>query len=87
MSRLIPCRDMSADQVIQCSYDAMAIIALCENTAWDLSERGENAQLAGNISTALKLAGELLDAVHDTLEIHEGVISAAKSTALAPSIG
>lgn len=78
MSRFIPCRDMSADQIIQCSYDAMAIIALCENTACDLSERGENAQLAGSISTALKLVAELLAPVHDTLEIHEGIIKEAR---------
>ncbi len=82
MSRLLPHRAMTADDVIQCSYDALAIIDLCENAAWDLSERGENARLAGSISTALKLATELLSTVHDTLEIHEGADAFAKRCAL-----
>jgi hypothetical protein len=78
---------MTADQIIQCSYEAMAIIALCENTAWDLSERGENAELAEGISKALKLAMELLGPVHDALEVHEGLSGAEKSTGSEEPIG
>lgn len=74
MSRFIHSRDMSSTDLLKCSDDALAIISLCENTAWDLAERGENAQLAGNISDALKLATELLGVVHDALETHEGLI-------------
>ncbi len=74
----IPHRDMSADQVIQCSYAAMAIINLCDAAAFDLSENGENAQLAGSVSRGLKLAAELLGVIHETLESHEGLPSEAK---------
>lgn len=74
MSRFVPHGDMSADEIVQCSYDAMAIVALCEITTWDISEREPNTgTLAGNVSTALKLALELMGAVHDTLEVYERV--------------
>lgn len=77
MSRFIPCRDMSADQVIQCSYDAMAIVTLCETIAHDRA--GElSATLAGDIATALGIAGELIVVMHDTLEINETLIEAAR---------
>ncbi len=72
MARIVPHGDMSAAEITQCSYDAMAIVALCENTAWDLAERGPNGTLSGNISIALKLALELMAPVHDALESHEG---------------
>lgn len=73
MTRIINHQDMSAAQVMQCSYDAMAIVALCENTAWNLSERGENRELASAISTALKVVAMLLEPVHEALEQHEGL--------------
>lgn len=77
MSRFIPCRDMSADQIIQCGYDAMAIVALCEVVAREGS--GElGGTLSGDIASALKLAGELIAVVHDTVEIHEGLIKEAR---------
>lgn len=69
MSRLADHRDMTADEVVDCSYDALALIALCEAVSRDLSEIGSgNAILSGAISRALALAGELLEPVHDTLE-------------------
>jgi hypothetical protein len=73
MSRIVPHGDMSASEIVQCSYDAMAIVALCENTAWDIAERGPNGTLVGNMNIALKLALELMGAVHDALENHEGL--------------
>lgn len=77
MSRLIPCHDMSRDQVMQCCYDARAIVALCEIVA-----REGSGELGGALSTdiaiALKLAGELIAVLHAVVEIHEG---AAASTA------
>lgn len=73
MSRIIPHSDMTADEITQCSYDAMAIVALCENAAFDLSGRGPNGTISGNVSIALKLALELMGEVHDALESHEGV--------------
>ena len=73
MSRLAPQRDMSADEVIRCSYDAMALVALCEHVADGLSELGVcRPDLLGAIGTALNLASELMSVVHDCLEMHEG---------------
>jgi hypothetical protein len=72
MSRLVSHRDMTGAEIIQCSAAAMAIVGLCENAAWDIAERGPNGTLSGSISAALKLALELMGAVHDALEAHEG---------------
>ncbi len=75
MSRIVPHSDMTAAEIIQCSYDAMAIVRLCENTAWDLTNRGHNSEHTDAISAALKLALELMGPVHDALEQHEGQAS------------
>ncbi len=73
MSRIVPHGDMTAAEIIQCSYDAMAIVALCESATWNIMEKGENGTLTGNVSAALKLALELMGEVHDALESHEGI--------------
>ena len=75
MSRFIPCRDMSADQIIQCGYDAMVIVALCAVVA---REGDHSAPICGDIAIALDLAGELIAKLHDTVEIHEGLIREAR---------
>lgn len=75
MSRLVPHGDMTAAEIIQYSYDAMAIVRLCEKTAWDLINRGHNSEHTDAISAALKLALELMAPVHDALERSEGQVS------------
>lgn len=75
MSRFVPCRDMSADQIVQCGYDAMAIVALCSIAA---REGTLSATVTGDIAIALDLAGELIAKLHDTVEIHEGLIKEAR---------
>lgn len=75
MSRIVPHGDMSADEIIQCSYDAMAIIELCRAAADNESEAdGKERRVIGAIGTVLRLAGELLGPVHDALESHEGAL-------------
>ena len=71
MSRFIPHTDMSADELIQCSYQARAIISLCESAAWSTQNGGAADVLADSIGSALRLTLELLEPVHDALEIHE----------------
>lgn len=78
MSRFIPHTDMSADELIQCSYQARAIITLCENAAWAIENGGAVHQLADSIGSGLRLAIELLEPVHDALESHEGLKGGAK---------
>lgn len=73
MSRLIPHGDMSADQIIQCSYDAMAVLRLCEGAAWAMENGDDRSSLADAIGAGLRVAQELLSVVHDALESHEGV--------------
>lgn len=75
--RFIHYRAMSTDQIVQCGYDAMAIVALCAVAARNLSEVGPNGTLAGDIAIALDLSGEFIARLHDTVEMHEGVLSAA----------
>lgn len=69
MTRLAHYRAMTTDEIVQCGYDAMAIVSLCENAAQDLAVRGENGNLAGDIGIALKLALKLISALHDTIEM------------------
>jgi len=72
MTRLIHHREMTASEIIQTSYDAMAIVSLCKFVANDLSERsGSHATLLGEIGTALKLAESLMEVVHGIIEMHE----------------
>ena len=77
--RFIHYRAMSTDQIVQCGYDAMAIVALCAVAARNLSEVGPNNTLAGDIAIALDLSGELIARLHDTVEMHEGVLGDALS--------
>mgnify|MGYP001171460950 CR=1 FL=1 len=76
MSRLIPHRDMTADDVLQCCVQARALINMCERAVWadiinGTIEEGKTAEVhkaADDIQCALSLAAELLDPVQDTLE-------------------
>lgn len=71
MSRFIPHTEMSADELIQCSYQARAIISLCESAAWAIQNGGAVDLLADSIGSALRLTLDLLEPVHDALERHE----------------
>jgi hypothetical protein len=79
MSRFVHQRDMSADEMIQCSYQARAILHLIDIAAWSIENNiGAVDVLAGSIGTASRLALELLEPVHDALESHEGLKGGAK---------
>jgi hypothetical protein len=81
MSRFIPHSDMSGYEIVRCSYDAMALVSLCASVAGDLSENDPHfAELTDGIKRCLSLATELMGLAHDTLEGHEGLTDAAKST-------
>lgn len=71
MSRLIPHSEMSADQLIQYSYQAQAIISLCSRVADDLSPSRPETAAGGDISLALTVALELVGVLHDALEGHK----------------
>lgn len=73
MSRFIPDGDMTADQLLKCSYQAQAIISLCSRVADNLSSSRSEAVTGGNIASALDLALELVGVMHDALETHEGL--------------
>lgn len=73
MSRFIPHSEMSADQLIQCSYQAQAIMSLCIRVADDLSPAKQETAAGSHIADALTAALELVGVVHDALESHEGL--------------
>ncbi|WP_186397676.1 hypothetical protein [Stappia sp. TSB10GB4] len=75
--RLIEHREMSADQLIQCGYDAMAIVSLCATVSRNLSDLDPGGALAGNVAIALDLAGELIAKLHDAVETHEELLDKA----------
>ncbi|GAA4121609.1 hypothetical protein ACFFTN_21095 [Aminobacter aganoensis] len=72
MNRFVPQEDMTADQVMQCSYEAAAIIRLCENAAWAIQTGGDAAGLSDAIGAGLRTAHELVGVMHDALSRHEG---------------
>lgn len=72
MSRFIPQEDMTADQVMQCSYEAAAIIRLCESAAWAIQNGGDSTELFDAIGAGLRTAHELVGVMHDALARHEG---------------
>ncbi|MFU0504035.1 hypothetical protein [Pseudaminobacter sp. NGMCC 1.201702] len=78
MSRFIPQTDMSADQLMDCSYQAQALIHLCQFVAERISSGDEAARLGGEIEQALALAGEFAGIMHDALERQEGLKGGAK---------
>lgn len=79
MSRFIPHSEMTAAELINCSYEAMAIIAVCRAAADGIgSNLGEATNIASSIDTALGIVTELLGPVHDALELHEGVKEAVE---------
>lgn len=72
MSLLTNCREMTTDDIIECSYAAMAIVDLCAFVLDELEDRPR----PNGLPCALRLASELMAAVHNTVEMHEGVLSA-----------
>lgn len=72
MTRLIPHGDMTANEILDCSYEAQAIIETCALGLENLDE-GNASRMAGNLALALKSALTLLEPVHDALESHEGM--------------
>jgi hypothetical protein len=78
MSRFIPQTDMSADQLMDCSYQAQALIHLCQFVAERISSGDEASRLGGEIEQALALVGEFAGIMHDALERHEGLKGGAK---------
>lgn len=77
MSRLIPPGDMTADQIIDTSYDLMALLTVAEAVARVIHD-GPESPMAGALARILALASELYAPLHDTLEGHEGLKGGAK---------
>ncbi|WP_395449405.1 hypothetical protein ACHMW7_05905 [Aminobacter sp. UC22_36] len=73
MTRLIPQSDMSADDLMKCSYQAQSILSLCIRVADDASLGKAAPAPSADISQALTVALELVGAMHDALESHEGL--------------
>lgn len=73
MSRFLPHSDMSADQLMQCSYEASAIIRLCESAAWTIQNGGDSTELSDAIGAGLRAAQELIGVMHDALARSEGL--------------
>jgi len=74
MSKFAHFRDFSRDEIVETSYQVIALLRLCEATAWVLNENGPpvHQQRASAMHEALKLALELQGLVHDTIEMQEG---------------
>ncbi|MHA6645057.1 hypothetical protein [Mesorhizobium sp. A623] len=64
---------MGAAKLMDCSYQAQAIIHLCQFVANRISDDDQAVRLGAEIDLALAVAGEFLGIVHDALETHEGL--------------
>lgn len=71
MSRFIPHGDMTAEQILDNSYDLLAVLLVGEAAAKHLHDNHEPA-LADSLSRLFALAVELHGPLHDALESHEG---------------
>lgn len=78
MSRFIPHGDMSAAEIEDCSYQAQAIIHLCQFVAERISSGDEADRLGAEIGLALAVAGQCVGVMHDALEGHEGLNGGGK---------
>lgn len=76
MSRFVPHSDMSTDQVMECSYQAAAIIRLCESATWAIQNGEDSTSLSDAIGAGLRLAQELNGVMHNALAAtHEDLMS------------
>lgn len=71
MSRFIPHTDMSTDQIEATSYQAAAIIRLCESAAWAIQNGGNAVDLSDAIGAGLRAAYDMIGVMHDALASHE----------------
>jgi hypothetical protein len=70
MSRFAPQADMTADEIIECSYDLLAILHVAEIAAMHLHDQHSEVT-ADSLARVLSLAVELHAPMHDALEAHE----------------
>jgi hypothetical protein len=74
MSILIPHTEMNAEQVVECSYHAQAIIVVCRAAADGMQfNTGEATTIASAIDTAFGVALELIGPIDDALERRQGM--------------
>jgi hypothetical protein len=73
MSRFVPQGDMSAEDIMDCSYQALAICRLCEAAAWSIQNGEDATDLSDAIASGMRLARDLIAVMHDALETHEGL--------------
>ncbi|PTE11531.1 hypothetical protein [Mesorhizobium helmanticense] len=76
MSRFIPQGDMTAGQIIDTSYDLLAILRVAEYAARKLQDE-PSQDVVHSLPNLLALAIELHAPMHDALESHEGKIGGA----------
>jgi hypothetical protein len=73
MSRFVPQRDMSADEIIRSSTEASAILRLCEAAAWSIQNGEPPTDLSDAIVAGMRIARDLMEVMHDALVSHEGL--------------
>ncbi len=68
MTRLVNYTEMTPDEILECSYTAMAIVEICAGVADNIDDlRGKQSidYIGANLSLALKSAHSLMVPVHD----------------------
>ncbi|MFK0688009.1 hypothetical protein ACFX5Q_07360 [Mesorhizobium sp. IMUNJ 23033] len=75
-NRFLDQGDMTADQVIETSYDLLAILQLVKTAADAAAGYSMSPEVSASIARGLALAVELHAPLHDALETHVGAKSA-----------
>ena len=75
MSRFINHSEMTRNEILDCSYQAMAMVKLARLVTEDLSGTAPSAAIGGDVAIVLELAAEMMAVVHDAIEAHEGAAS------------
>lgn len=73
MSRFVPHTDMTADEIVACSYDLLAILHVAEVAAMHLQDQ-HSPVTADSLARVLSMAVDTHAPLHDALETHARVI-------------
>lgn len=71
-NRFVDQGDMTAEQIIQTSFDLLAILHLLRTAADAAAGDSMSSEVSASIARGLTLAIELHAPLHDALETHEG---------------
>lgn len=68
MSRFVDVRDMSREEIIDTSYQVLALLRLCMLASRSIHDGDYDRAMAGDIAMVIELVNDLAGIVHDSIE-------------------